>query len=324
MRMAQYGTGHGHASGKWAAMRKNPDVELVGIYEPDPSRRNRPQYGETRWYASADEMLGDATIEAVAVEGFNHESLGQALEVAAAGKHLWYDKPAGDDWPGFLALTAALRERKLYLQMGYMLRYHDAFQRVAEWTRGGELGAVFQVRAHFSTNIPVESAANSRRLISRHRGGMLYDLGGHMLDQVCWLLGRPQRVTSFLRNDATPELPHFADNTLGVFEFARAIATVDIAAMEPRPMARRFEVYGTKASAVLLEPFEPGGRIRFVRDGAGEELIETAAPSRQELYERELVAFLGVLGGAAPDRPPEHEVLVQETLLRATGGIPGG
>ena len=320
MKMAQYGTGHGHASGKWAAMVKNPDVELAGIYEPDPARRNRPEYGQTRWYGSADEMLGDASIEAIAVEGFNHESLGQALEVAAAGKHLWYDKPAGDDWPDYLRFITLVRERKLHLQMGYMFRYHDAFRRLAELTRGGELGEVFQLRAHMSTNISVPA----RGVIARHRGGILYDLGGHMLDQVCWLLGRPTRATAFLHNDATPELPHFADNTLGVFEYPNAIATVDIAAMEPRPMARRFEVYGTKASAVLLEPFEPGGRIRLVVDGAKEEVVETGAPGRQELYERELVAFLGVLRGGAPERSLEHEVLVQETLLRATGGIPGG
>ena len=33
-------------------------------------------------------------------------------------------------------------------------------------------------------------------------------------------------------------------------------------------MARRFEVFGTKGSAILLEPFEPGGRIRLALDEA--------------------------------------------------------
>ena len=43
-----------------------------------------------------------------------------------------------------------------------------------------------------------------------------------------------------------------------------------------------------------------------------------------QMYERELVAFLRVLHGERPpDRTPEHELLVQETLLRATGRIPG-
>ena len=36
-----------------------------------------------------------------------------------AGKHLWYDKPGGDDWPGFQSLIAKARDRRLLVQMGY-------------------------------------------------------------------------------------------------------------------------------------------------------------------------------------------------------------
>jgi hypothetical protein len=42
--------------------------------------------------------------------------------------------------------------------------------------------------------------------------------------------------------------------------------------------------------------------------------------SRQELYELELEAFLGAISGERPpDRPASHDLLVQETLLPATG-----
>ena len=34
IRMAQYGTKHGHASGKLRAMQDSADVELVGVYGP--------------------------------------------------------------------------------------------------------------------------------------------------------------------------------------------------------------------------------------------------------------------------------------------------
>ena len=53
-----------------------------------------------------------------------------------------------------------------------------------------------------------------------------------MLDDIIWHLGRPSRVTLFARNDHTPDVPAFSDNTLGVFEFERALAYVDFAAME--------------------------------------------------------------------------------------------
>ena len=324
--MAQYGTGHGHAGGKLAAMRNSPEVEVVGVFEPNHERRQvalqQGGYEDVNWFADADELLGDASIVAVASEGRNDESLDQTEALVAAGKHVWYDKPAGDNWEQWQRVVAAARSRDLLIQMGYMFRYQDGFQRLAEWVKSGLLGEVFQVRAHMSTNIPPEA----RRRIGVHTGGILYDLAGHMLDQIVWLLGRPSRVSSYLRNDSD-EVPEFSDNTLGVFEFERAVATVDIAAMETRPMARRFEIYGSRGSAIM-DPMEPSDQIRLCldegRDGcyAGEQVVPVPAPSRMELYERELVAFLAVLRGEQPpDRPPEHDLVVQETLLRATGAI---
>ncbi len=332
VRIGQIGTRHGHARGKWQALRSNPEVETVGIWEPDAEARAAKQehaaYAGARWCASADELLADPSVVAVAVEGRNAESLALAQVAVEAGKHLWYDKPAGDDWPGFQRLMAEAQRRGLYVQMGYMFRYQPGFQQLAEWSRSGLLGEIFAIRAHMSTWIPVTGGPLSREGISAHQGGIFYDLAGHMLDQVVWHLGRPTRVTLFARNDHTPEIPSFADNTLGIFEFERALAYVDIAAMEARPPARRFEVYGTRGTAIT-EPFDPGQTIRLALTEPsgeyppGEHLLKLQIVTRQQMYERELAAFLAVLrGDELPDRPPAHELLVQETLLRATGRIP--
>ena len=43
IRMAQYGTKHGHASGKLQAMFVNPDVEVAGVFEPDAEQRAKLQ-----------------------------------------------------------------------------------------------------------------------------------------------------------------------------------------------------------------------------------------------------------------------------------------
>ena len=39
LRMAQYGTKHGHAAGKLLALQKNPHVEVAGVFEPDRERQ---------------------------------------------------------------------------------------------------------------------------------------------------------------------------------------------------------------------------------------------------------------------------------------------
>ena len=105
-----------------------------------------------------------------------------------------------------------------------------------------------------------------------------------------------------------------------VLQFEQAIASVDIAAMEPRPTARRFEVYGTSGSAIL-EPFDPVRTLRLADDDL-ERVMELERVERQTLYDLELAAFVEVIQAQRlPDRPPEHELLVQETLLRTTGRL---
>jgi predicted dehydrogenase len=324
--IAQYGTKHGHAAGKLAALRANPRVELTGVFEPDPARREAlEQAGDVwagvRWYEHEAELLDDPRIIAVASEGRNHESLAHTEACIAAGKHVWYDKPAGDDWQHWQRVAAEAERRGLVVQLGYMFRYHTGFQRIGSLVREGVLGDIYAVRAHMSTSIP----AAERREIARHTGGILYDLGGHMLDQIVWLLGRPSAVASFLRADDAMDISGFSDNTLAVLSYPRAIAAVDIAAMEAPPPARRFEVYGTGGSAIM-EPFEPAGAIRLCLAEAvagfvqSEQNLPVPTQTRQELYDRELEAFLAAIAGERPpDRSYAHELLVQETLLRACG-----
>ena len=325
--MAQYGTGHGHAAGKAWSMIQSPDVEFAGIYEPvladRAEARKDPTYAGVHWYESAAEMLGDASITAIAIEGRNDQSLVMAHEAIAAGKHLWYDKPAGDDWPSYQKLVASARAQSLQIQMGFMFRYHPGFRQIADWARSGFLGEIFSVRAHMSTWLTVPA----RKVVSVHQGGIFYDLGSHMLDQVVWILGRPNKVTAFLRNDQTPEVRAFRDNTLGVFEYNKAIAFIDIAAVEARPMARRFEVYGTRGSAIM-EPFEPDLKLALCLEEArggynkGWQDVDVGRQPREIQYDRELEAFVAVLRGEkAPDRSLDHDLIVQETLLRAAQGI---
>lgn len=326
IKMAQYGTKHGHAAGKLRAMQANAEVEVVGVFEPDEQQREAAaqsgSYESVYWFESEAEMLGDASIVGIASEGANVESLAQTEAIVRAGKHVWYDKPAGENWAGWQRVIALAREQGLLVQLGYMFRYHNGYCKIAEWVRSGLLGDVFAVRAHMSSSL---GKAQKER-VAAHRGGVFYDLSSHQLDQIVWLLGRPERVTPFMRNDMR-EVEGFTDNGVGIFEFERAIAIVDIAAMEPRPNARRFEVYGTQGSAIM-DPMEPAERVRLclalARDGydAGVQFVEVAPQSRQDLYALELEAFLDAIRGARPaDRSYEHELLVQETVLRGTGRL---
>lgn len=146
-----------------------------------------------------------------------------------------------------------------------------------------------------------------------------------MLDQVVWLLGRPNKVSHFFQNSAS-ETQGVMDNTLGVFEYSNAMATVDISALEARPMARRFEVYGTKGTAIM-EPFEPADTIKLTLEEDQGEYKKGINVIKIEHRERYVDTFADLVhnikGESEPLRTLDHELLVQETLMRVTGGLSG-
>ncbi len=147
-----------------------------------------------------------------------------------------------------------------HIQMGYMLRYSTAFRQISAWQRAGLLGDL-AVRGHMSTSSAPATGAR----------GLPWGLPSsspHIIDQAVWLFGaRPARVTFFWRNDATPAVPRHADNTLVVLSSSAAQGAGGLRRLTSPTWrlraARRFEVYGTRGSAIVLEPFEPGRRSAF-------------------------------------------------------------
>jgi len=327
--VAQYGTKHGHAEGVLSVMLENDDVEVKGVFESDKERvellkkRNIYPWNQVKFFDRKEEILSDSTILAVASEGLNIESLPQTHEILLSGKHVFYDKPAGEDLHLFKLSIEIAKRQNLLLQMGYMFRNHDGFKKIASIVFNGEIGRIFQIRANMSTNLTPED----EQPISRHTGGILYDLAGHMIDQIVYLLGRPNTTKSFLRQDISQQ-KQFSDNTLCVLEFEHAIATVDINSRTINHIkSRRFEVYGDKGS-LILEPFEPAEYLRMSFKssdkylGINEEYPYKLIPLKDKpRYVENFESFIKTIKGEQKsDRTLEHELLVQETLLRVVGG----
>jgi predicted dehydrogenase len=326
VKFAQYGVSHAHARGKAAVMKANEDVDFCGVYEPDAEVRSRlgsnEAYEGIHWYENKREMLEDESIAAIAVEGTVAQNLRFTRDVLGHGKHAWLDKPAGDDWEAFKSLIALAKEQELLVQLGYMFRYNAAFQFILDWADSGRLGDVFSVRGRMSTRVTEDKRAS----LAVHEGGILFELLCHLIDIAVALLGRPDKVTSFLRNEAG-SVPGFRDNTAAVFDYAGAMAILESSAMEVAAFpSRRFEVYGTKGSAIM-EPLEPDPVLRLCldkdRDGfkEGWQVVPVSVEPRYVGSLRALVA--NIQGTGQPDRSLDHELDVQETVLRAAGILSG-
>ena len=325
IKMAQYGILHDHAHGKTKVMKDSQDVDLAGIYEPDILAKQKWEknllFKDLRWFSSPSEMLEDHDIQAIAIQGRVSDNLSFAEQALIHNKHVWLDKPAGDDLQHFQKILHIAKSKNLLVQLGYMFRYNAGFKFLMDWAKKGKLGDIFSVRARISTGNVNEKHWRRWNSNGERNGGIIFILACHVIDIIVSLMGRPDRVTPFLRHDGS-NFDWFKDNNVVVFEYDKGQAVLESTALEVSSgLSRRIEVYGTKGS-IIMEPLEPP-RLRLCLDAdrsgykKGWQIIEVKTHPR---YVGSLQAFVAdIRGQKEPDRSLDHEYIVQETVLRASG-----
>ena len=323
IRVGMLGTGHSHFGGKLKAMMENPDYEVVAIVENDAAARSRlskdSSLASIRWM-SEEEMMKDASLNLVVVECHAWEALPWGRKVIDAGKHLHLEKPPGNDWSAFKDLISEARRKNLLVQAGYLWRWHQGVMAAIEAAQKGWLGEVFMVRGTMNSDRDPDQRATE----AHYKGGGLFELGGHVIDRVVELLGRPKAVRSWLRHD-TGATDTLADNNVAVFEYDRALAIVTQSAkMSGAGDHRSFEVLGTDGSFVLNPESNPPGMRVNMRTARGPYKAgwqDITVPPQPRFVGDFKELARAIKSGQPLKHSYDHELLLQETLLRASGEL---
>ncbi len=318
IRVAMVGTGHGHAASKIRALLSMPEYEFAGLCRPDAEE---PAVGDiftqVRQLQFAD-VLKDPSIELIAVEGADAaRNLEWAQQSVAAGKFVHLDKPPGADLAGLRQLLTDAAQRKRVVQMGYQWRYHAAMQAALHAARQGWLGKVYRFRA--SIDKPI--LADERRHLAKYKGGMMFSEGCHLIDRATALLGKPIKVTGFLRHHGQLD-DSLADNNLVILEYPQAIAEISLAGFDPQGNAHRYvEILGTNGSA-KAQPFAPVRLQVQLKQAAGpyrpgDQLLEPPSPPGLA-YTPDFAEMAAVIRrSAAPTYTAAHDLMTHEVLLTA-------
>jgi predicted dehydrogenase len=305
------GISHSHGKAKLDLVRGSPEWNLVGVTEAD-----------TRLTAglpllSRRDLLAHAGIEVIAVESAVRDHGPDGLAVADAGKHLHLEKAPARDMPTFRRIATIAREKKLLLQVGYMWRYHSGINKLLEAARSGWLGDIYFIRGAIGNLLEGER----RPEWAEFPGGNMFELGGHIIDPIARLMGRPVKVTPFLRTEGKFR-DNLRDNTAAVLEWKSAMAIVHGANLQPNSgRYRALEIHGTNGTAVL-NPIEPPALTIQLQNPAGPyqrglTKVELAPYTR---YVEDFAELAAALRGGAPLRTTyDEDLLVHETLLRASG-----
>jgi predicted dehydrogenase len=319
IKLGQIGVGHGHAT-KLSVYRRSPDYEVVGIVEPDEELRawakSQPAFQGLPWMTQ-EQLLNVDGLQAVLVETRVRELLATAETCIAAGKHVHLDKPAGESLTHYRRILQAAAKRGLLMQMGYMYRYNPAVVMLRDMLSRGWLGEPFEVVAVMSKVV----APAERRKMAEYPGGMMFELGCHVIDLIVSILGKPQRVTPFARHTAEPD-DGLVDNMLAVLEYNKATATVRATALEVEGFARRhLTVCGTEGTFHIQPLDDPAARVAFASPrGEYRAGYQDLRFGKFERYLADAAEMAAILRGEKESQfTSEHDEAVQEAVLRASG-----
>jgi len=252
-----------------------------------------------------------------------------ALRAAAAGKHVFCEKPLGATVEEAEEVEAACRARGVKLGVGFMMRFHACHREAARLVREGRLGKPVLGRAQLSCWYPPIPGA-WRQDPARGGGGSLADMGSHCIDLLEMFLGRTRRVLASTANLVHPYASE--DTAVALLEFeSGARGVVDALFDVPDAASRnRLELYGSRGSilsegtigqgaagelTVHLEETEGGYDAGQAREPVRARRI---APPPVNAYRAEVEAFSqAVLDGSDPPVDGTAGVWNQRVLAAA-------
>jgi predicted dehydrogenase len=133
-------------------------------------------------YPSLAAMIASGTVDAVAITTPPETRRELVLEAIAAGLHVIADKPFAPNAAGAMELDRAARAKGVVLGVYQNRRYDSDMQTLNQLLQDGRLGRLWRIHSRMDFDDPATLEAGPT-------GGLLRDLGSHLVDQMLWLLG---------------------------------------------------------------------------------------------------------------------------------------
>jgi levoglucosan dehydrogenase len=276
-------------------------IRLVGVAtsQAETAERAAREIGCPTWTDDYRTLLARDDVHAVDICLPNHMHEEVVLAAAAAGKHIYVEKPLATTVAGAQRMAEAVGQAGVKGQITFNYRFIPAVTRAHQLMQSGFAGRIFSFYGCYrrSSYISPDKSLSWKLRLETAGGGALFDLGSHVLDLVVHLLGDVASVQATLQTIiplrpvaagsdrlGSVEVDDFdllqlrlADGALGVLEFSR-MATGSMNDL-------RLEIFGS-SGALRISAEDPDALVVYdVRD-SDQPLGGARGPKRLETVQR--------------------------------------
>jgi len=240
-------------------------------------------FGATREYGDANDLLRDVQVDAVSVCLPNAMHLPIVTAALKAGKHVLCETPPALNSGEARKLAAVAAKAGKALLYGFQRRFGGAEQAARLTLDKGYVGAAYHVRASWMRTRGIPTGTGWYADKSKSGGGAMMDLGIQMLDLAWSLLGQPRLINAYavfnqrFRGALPAEVPYDVEDAgfaLLKFEGDKSMELSASWAINqpPREHGTKCQVYAEKGAIVV---YNPQGPLLYRGFGANGEAKET-------------------------------------------------
>lgn len=239
------------------ALASLPDVVVQAGAEVNPyqAKRTQRRFGIPRIYPSYQEMIQEEPLDAVYVclpNFLHYESASAAL---AQGFHVYCEKPMGLSSEQALALVTEADRRDLVLMPGYNYRFYAHFHRARRLIEEKRVGKILQIQGIVAKPGPyIGWDPKSDWYFDQRSGGLLYDLGSHLLDLLLYVTAINIESVCASARTSLPGLP-VPDNIVVIFRGSNdVVGSLNLAWAAPANLTM-LQIHGTAGSIIVSEDY---------------------------------------------------------------------
>lgn len=269
-----------------------PSADLVRVVDADETlvRATGERLG-VAWSAAYEDLLDDAAVDGIVVATPTALHVEMVEQAAAAGKHVFCEKPISLDLAATVAAVEAARGAGISLQVGFHRRFDPDWVVAAAGIRAGELGEIYLFRTTLRDKQPPPMS------YIEDSGGFYVDVSIHDLDTARWLVGEIEEVTAF---GAALSDPGFValedvDNAVIVLRFANgALGVIDESRVAGYGYECSTEVLGSRAT-VRIGDHRKANNVWLTPGTAAVDWVDDFTERFPEAYALELESFAAAI-----------------------------
>lgn len=204
----------GYAGGRLApGLALTRHCRLAGIITGSPEKipqwqsRHRIPDRNVYSYDDMDRIADNPDIDVVYVVTPSHLHAPLTLRAAAAGKHVWCEKPMAMNAAEAQSMIDACARNKVRLSIGYRMQHEPNTRRIIALAKERPFGAIRKIRAEAGYD-GYRDASGERpwRLRKQFGGGAMYDMGVYSLNGARYTAGAEPLAVSARQHTDRPAL----------------------------------------------------------------------------------------------------------------------